>query len=122
MGGAFWTLLGIIRFAGSLNEKNSPVLQSAIWQIASGVSVIFAAILFRTLNFDFEFVIKLLSFASKMVVFAGSMWILYGVIILADSLRNTNAPALESSIWQIIGGIFVCIAAFMLNNIISIIK
>lgn len=114
--------MGVIRFAGSLNEKNSPGLQSAIWQIASGVSVILAAILFRTLNFDLEFLIKFLSFASKMVIFAGSMWILYGVIILADSLRNTNAPALESSIWQIIGGIFVCITAFMLNNIISIVK
>ena len=122
VGGAFWSLLGVIRLASSLNEKNGPGVQAALWQIVAGVAVILAAILFRTMNLDFELFVQILFYASKLVIFAGALWSLFGVIILAENLRNTNAPALESNIWQIVGGVFVCISGFLLNNIVVIIK
>lgn len=122
MGGGLWSLLGVIRLASCLNEKNSPGLQSALWQISGGFSIIIVAVFFRTFNLNLELIIKLISYASKMIIFVGALWTLFGVINLAESLRNPNAPALESSLWQIIGGFCICFAAFILNsNIVTLI-
>jgi len=125
VGGAIWSLLGVIRLAGSLHDKNGPGIQSALWQIVAGFAVILASILFRVMNLDFELLLQILSYASKLVIFAGALWSLYGVILLADYLRNMTpsmVPSFESSIWQIIGGVFVCLAGLLLNNIFVIIK
>lgn len=117
-----WSVLGVIRLASYLHEKNAPGLQSALWQISGGFSIIIAAIFFRTFNFNLELIIKLISYASKIIIFAGALWTLFGVINLAESLRNPNAPALESSLWQIVGGFCICFAAFILNsNIVTLI-
>lgn len=130
VGGALWSVLGVIRLASCLHEKNAPGLQSALWQISGGFSIIIAAFLFRNLILipkpllkDYlKFIINLISFGSKIIIFAGALWTLFGVINLAESLRNPNAPALESSLWQIVGGFCMCFAAFILNsNIVTLI-
>lgn len=122
IGGSLWSVLGVIRLASSMHERSGPGIQSALWQIVGGVALILSAILYRTLNFDFAMIVQILFYAAKLVVFAGALWCLYGVINLAVSLTNTNAPTLEASLWQIVGGIFICIAGFLLNNIVVIIN
>jgi hypothetical protein len=118
-GGALWSILGVIRLGSALKDKNGPHMQAAIWQILGGVSVIVSAILFRTFNIDFPLIISLLTAASKIVVIIGVLWSIYGVIILGDSVKNMNSPNLEASIWQIIGGILICLAGVLLNNIVK---
>ena len=54
VGGALWSVLGVIRLASYLHEKNAPGLQSALWQITGGFSIIIVAIFFRTLNFNLK--------------------------------------------------------------------
>ncbi len=124
VGGAIWSLLGVIRLAGSLHDKNGPGIQSALWQIVAGFAVILASTLFRVMNFDLELLLQILSYASKLVMFAGALWSLYGVILLAENLRNTDsmATSLESGIWQIIGGVLVGFAGLLLNHIFVVIK
>lgn len=122
VGGALWSVLGVVRLASYLREKNAPGLQSALWQISGGFSIIIAAIFFRTFNFNLELIINLINYASKIIIFAGALWTLFGIINLAESLRNPNAPSLESSLWQIVGGFCMCFAALILNsNIVMLI-
>ncbi|MDR1960873.1 MAG: hypothetical protein LBQ16_01160 [Gracilibacteraceae bacterium] len=38
------------------------------------------------------------------VTFGGSLWLVWGVVILAGGLKDKNGPALQSGLWQIVGG------------------
>jgi hypothetical protein len=49
VGGAFWTVWGVVVLAGGLKDKNGPALQSGIWQIVGGALIIVAAALFKIL-------------------------------------------------------------------------
>ncbi|MDR1604002.1 MAG: hypothetical protein LBS10_04325 [Gracilibacteraceae bacterium] len=40
----------------------------------------------------------------KFVTFGGSLWLVWGVVILAGGLKDKNGPALQSGLWQIVGG------------------
>lgn len=50
LGGAVWTIWGVVILASGLKDKNGPQLQSGIWQIIGGLMIISAAILFGTLT------------------------------------------------------------------------
>lgn len=119
LAGSFWSILGLIRFATSLSQKSGPNLQASIWQIAGGFAVILAAFLFRTYNFDYELVIKIFYYAHKLIIIAGSFWSLFGLIVLAEGLKNSYTPNMESGIWQIVGGIIICCLAFLLKDLLS---
>lgn len=119
LAGSFWSILGLIRFATSLSQKSGPNLQASIWQIAGGFAVVLAAFLFRTCNFDYDLVIKIFYYAHKLIIFAGSFWSVCGLIVLAEGLKNSYAPNMESGIWQIIGGIIICCLAFLLKDLLS---
>lgn len=120
LAGSFWSVLGLIRFAGALSQKSGPNLQASIWQIGAGFAVILAAFLFRTSNFDYYLVVKILYYAHKLVIFAGAFWSLCGLIILGEGLKNSYAPNMESGIWQVIGGILICFVAFLLRDILEL--
>ena len=119
LAGSFWSILGLIRFAMSLSQKSGPDLQASIWQIAGGFAVILVAFLFRTCNFDYGLVVKILYYAHKLVTFAGSFWSVSGLIVLAEGLKNSYAPNMESGIWQIVGGIVICCLAFLLKDLLG---
>lgn len=50
IGGACWTLWGVIVLAGALKDKNGPGLQSGIWQIVGGGLIIAASVLFANIT------------------------------------------------------------------------
>lgn len=120
LAGSFWSILGLIRFATSLSQKSGPNLQASIWQIAGGFAIILAAFLFRTCNFDYGLVVKIFYYAHKLVIFAGSFWSVCGLIVLAEGLKNSYAPNMESGIWQIVSGIAMCCLAFLLKDLLSL--
>ncbi len=119
LAGSFWSILGLVRFATSLSQKNGPNLQASIWQIAGGFAVVLAAFLFRTYNFDYDLVIKIFYYAHKLIIFAGSFWSVCGLIVLAEGLKNSYAPNMESGIWQIASGIIICCLAFLIKDLLS---
>ena len=49
IGGALWTVWGVVVLAGALKDKNGPGLQGGIWQIVGGIMILVAAILFGQL-------------------------------------------------------------------------
>ena len=118
LAGSFWSILGLIRFATSLSQKSGPNLQASIWQIAGGFAVILAAFLFKTCNFDYGLIVKIFYYAYKLVVFAGAFWSVCGLIVLAEGLKSSYAPNLESGIWQIVAGLVICCMAFLLKNLL----
>lgn len=50
IGGACWTLWGVIVLASALKDKNGPGLQSGIWQIVGGGLIIAASVLFANIT------------------------------------------------------------------------
>ena len=47
----------------------------------------------------------------------GGLWLIWGVIILAGGLKDKNGPALQSGIWQIVGGGMIIVAAQLFSSI-----
>ena len=121
VGGGLWSLLGVIRLAGAIKDKNSPGLQGGIWQIFAGFAVIIAALLFRVSSFDFDFLIKILRYAGEIAKCAGLFWALYGIFLLAENFRNPNAPGLEAGIWQIVGGLLIFWVSHLFGSLISVV-
>lgn len=46
IGGALWTVWGVIVLAGGLKDKNGPALQAGTWQIVGGGLILVAAAMF----------------------------------------------------------------------------
>jgi hypothetical protein len=58
-----------------------------------------------------------LALVSKFAIIGGGLWLVWGVIILATGLKDKNGPALQSGIWQIVGGGMIIAAAALFSNI-----
>jgi hypothetical protein len=58
-----------------------------------------------------------LNLVSSFTLLGGSVWIVWGVIVLAGSLKDKNGPALQSASWQIIGGLLIASATYLFKNI-----
>jgi hypothetical protein len=56
---------------------------------------------------------QVLDLVSKFAIVGGGLWLVWGVIVLAGGLKDKNGPALQSGIWQIVGGgLIIAAAAF----------
>lgn len=60
-------------------------------------------------------VIKLIVAA---ITLGGSLWTVFGVIILAGGLKDKNGPGIQSGIWQIVGGVLVIASTVLLNSLV----
>ena len=60
---------------------------------------------------------QVLALVSKFAIIGGGLWLVWGVIILAGGLKDKNGPALQSGIWQIVGGGLIVAGAALFNNI-----
>ena len=49
VGGALWTVWGIVVLAGALKDKNGPGLQGGVWQIVGGALILIAGFMFNNL-------------------------------------------------------------------------
>ena len=65
---------------------------------------------------------ELLQNVIKLIVAAitrgGSLWTVFGVIILAGGLKDKNGPGIQSGIWQIVGGVLVIASTVLLNSLV----
>lgn len=60
-----------------------------------------------------------LDLVSTCVITGGGLWLVWGVIVLAGGLKDKNGPALQSGIWQIVGGGLIILAAALFKNVTS---
>jgi len=58
----------------------------------------------------------IISLITKFAVAGGGLWAVWGVIVLAGGLKDKNGPALQSGIWQIIGGGLIIGAAALFST------
>lgn len=120
IGGAIWIVLGTITLGGSLKDKNGPGLQSGIWQITGGTMVMYAAKIFRDIPSRPTSLNNILGFASKFAQLGGALWLVWGIIILGGAVKDKTGPALQSAIWQIVGGGMIMYAAELLKRVIIV--
>lgn len=63
---------------------------------------------------------NVLSLVSRFAIIGGGFWLVWGVIVLAGGLKDKNGPALQSGIWQIVGGGLIIAAAALFSSITAV--
>lgn len=64
-----------------------------------------------------ELLNTVLNLISKFAIIGGSLWLLWGVVVLAGGLKDKNGPQLQSGIWQIVGGGIIIAAAALFTSL-----
>ena len=60
---------------------------------------------------------QVLTMVQKFAIIGGGLWLVWGVIVLAGGLKDKNGPALQSGVWQIVGGGLIIAAAALFASI-----
>lgn len=60
---------------------------------------------------------QVLALVTKFAVIGGGLWLVWGVVVLAGGLKDKNGPALQSGIWQIVGGGLIIAAAALFSSV-----
>ncbi len=115
IGAAIWIIWGTIVLASSLKDKNGPGLQSGTWQIVGGFMIMAATYLFKNMSSNTLLLNEVLDIGAKFSMFGGALWTIWGVFVLAGALKDKTGPALQSGIWQIVGGLLIMAASTMFN-------
>ena len=55
----------------------------------------------------------------KFTNIGGGLWLAWGLVVLAGGLKDKNGPALQSGIWQMVGGGLIMIGGNIILKIIS---
>lgn len=62
---------------------------------------------------------QVLTLVTKFAIIGGGLWLVWGVVVLAGGLKDKNGPALQSGIWQIVGGGLIIAAASLFSSVVS---
>ncbi|WP_435924230.1 hypothetical protein [Paenibacillus sp. DYY-L-2] len=60
---------------------------------------------------------QVLGLVTKFAIIGGGLWLVWGVVVLAGGLKDKNGPALQSGIWQIVGGGLIITAAALFSSV-----
>ena len=66
-----------------------------------------------------ELLNQALELITKFTGIGGGLWLLWGVIVFAGGLKDKNGPALQSGIWQLIGGGLIIAVTALFNNVVK---
>lgn len=66
-----------------------------------------------------EMLNQVLTLVTKFAIIGGGLWLVWGVVVLAGGLKDKNGPALQSGIWQIVGGGLIIAAAALFSSVVS---
>lgn len=66
-----------------------------------------------------ELLNQVLSLVTRFAIIGGGLWLVWGVVILAGGLKDKNGPALQSGIWQIVGGGLIIAAAALFSSVVG---
>lgn len=62
---------------------------------------------------------QVLNLITRFSIIGGGLWLVWGAVVLAGGLKDKNGPALQSGIWQIVGGGLIIAAAALFSNVIA---
>ena len=82
-------------------------------------NTVFAADTKTEVKADTSLLNEILGLVEKFAIMGGGLWAVWGVIVLAGGLKDKNGPALQSGIWQTIGGGLIIAAAAIFKNIVK---
>jgi len=60
---------------------------------------------------------QVLSMVTKFTLIGGGLWLIWGAIVLAGGLKDKNGPAMQSGIWQIVGGGLIIAASALFTTV-----
>lgn len=60
---------------------------------------------------------QVLSLASNGVIAFGSIWLVWGLIVLGSGIKDKTAPDIKQGIGQIVGGAMVILAGALITQI-----
>lgn len=60
---------------------------------------------------------QVLDLITKFAIIGGGLWLVWGAVVLAGGLKDKNGPALQSGIWQVVGGGLIIAAAALFKTI-----
>jgi len=60
---------------------------------------------------------QVLTLITRFATIGGGLWLVWGVVVLAGGLKDKNGPALQSGIWQIVGGGLIIAAALLFAQV-----
>ncbi len=66
-----------------------------------------------------ELLNQIIGLVTQFAVIGGGLWAVWGVVILATALKDKNGPALQSGIWQIVGGGLIIAAAALFSSVVK---
>ena len=66
-----------------------------------------------------ELLNQVLTLVTKFAIIGGGLWLVWRVVVLAGGLKDKNGPALQSGIWQIVGGGLIIAAAALFSSVVS---
>ena len=66
-----------------------------------------------------ELLNQVLTLVTKFAIIGGGLWLVWGVVVLAGGLKDKTGPALQSGIWQIVGGGLIIAAAALFSSVVS---
>lgn len=62
---------------------------------------------------------QVLSLVQKFAIVGGGLWLIWGIIVLAGGLKDKNGPAMQSGLWQIVGGGLIIAGAALFGTVIA---
>lgn len=62
---------------------------------------------------------QVLTLVQQFATIGGGLWLVWGVIILASGLKDKNGPALQSGIWQMVGGGLIVAATTIFSTLVN---
>lgn len=61
---------------------------------------------------------QVLTLITRFAIIGGGLWLVWGAVVLAGGLKDKNGPALQSGIWQIVGGGLIIAAAALFSSVV----
>lgn len=60
---------------------------------------------------------SVLDLISSFALLGGSLWLLWGAIVLGGGLKDSNGPQIQTGVWQVVGGGLILAAAALFKGL-----
>lgn len=60
---------------------------------------------------------QVLDLISSFALLGGSLWLLWGAIVLGGGLKDSNGPQIQTGVWQVVGGGLILAAAALFKGL-----
>lgn len=65
-----------------------------------------------------ELLKSILELISSFALLGGGLWLLWGAVVFAGGLRESNGSQTQTGIWQVVGGGMILAAAILFKTLV----